>query len=456
MLNQQEQTADSVAQLPTELPLPPLLSLNAQKRQPPVALREAVGPMLAPFVYNYQQAGSVYRYLDRWSNKVKTVLSGADANLFAMQYAKTYLSARTYRRKQMDELKSEKYIVAMDGEPHYHMRKLQKQGYSRSILEGQYDAVIETMQQALAAHQSDEPLEAYRFFQKVCAIQLGKSILNHDATNQWEHVCTYIDGMLEASFAPRFLTGDRLRAYQDAEVKTMALADEMITEHQASQPETPRPDIVDDLLTAVSQDASLMDEQDLRVSVLTPLIAGINPVAHTCSCLLYALLTHPDILSSVVNEINVRVAQDGLNLKTVRKMKLLRFSILEALRLYPFAPVLEMTAIQEFEFNGYRIKPDTAVVLGTTIPHFLEEHFANPFSFDITRYYPERAENRQPGVFAPYGVGPHICLGAGFAEDQMLLTMAALLNSASLKLAPNASKPIVGLPRSNAFAVYIE
>jgi cytochrome P450 len=147
--------------------------------------------------------------------------------------------------------------------------------------------------------------------------------------------------------------------------------------------------------------------------------------------------------------------REGHSLKAVRQMEQLRYSIWEALRLYPFAPVLQMTASQAFAFEGYWVKPDTAVVLATTVPHFLEDYFADPFTFDIDRYRPHRAEHRQPGAFAAYGAGPHICLGAGFAEDQMLLTMAALLHSTAMQLAPDANKPIVGIPSTNNFPVFI-
>jgi cytochrome P450 len=261
--------------------------------------------------------------------------------------------------------------------------------------------------------------------------------------------------MLAASFSPRPLSDAGLARYQAAASCTMALADEMIAAHQSSPPTCPRPDLVDDLLAAVAHDASLMSKQDLRIAVLTPYIAGINPVAHTLSCLLYALLTHPQILASVLAEVNDCIDQEGLSLKAVRKMERLRYSIWEALRLYPFAPVLQMTALQAFEFDGCRVKPDTAVVLATTVPHFLEKYYAEPFTFDIDRYRPHRAEHRQPGAFAAYGVGSHICLGAGFAEDQMLLTMAALLHNTSMQLAPDASKPVVGIPSTNNFPVYI-
>lgn len=44
--------------------------------------------------------------------------------------------------------------------------------------------------------------------------------------------------------------------------------------------------------------------------------------------------------------------------------------------------------------------------------------------------------HRQPNAYVPFGVGTHRCLGAGFAEVQTLLTLAAILREAELVLDP--------------------
>ncbi len=59
-----------------------------------------------------------------------------------------------------------------------------------------------------------------------------------------------------------------------------------------------------------------------------------------------------------------------------------------------------------------------------------------PERFDIERYTPERREHRQPGAFAPFGAGPHVCLGAGFAEVAIAATMATIVREVELALDP--------------------
>jgi cytochrome P450 len=76
----------------------------------------------------------------------------------------------------------------------------------------------------------------------------------------------------------------------------------------------------------------------------------------------------------------------------------------------------------------------TDVLFGVTATHFMPELFADPDKFDITRYDEPRNEHKKRGAFAPYGLGPHVCLGAGLAEVAMMLDMAALLRAVRVEL----------------------
>ena len=105
--------------------------------------------------------------------------------------------------------------------------------------------------------------------------------------------------------------------------------------------------------------------------------------------------------------------------------------------MYPVAPFLIRTVTNSFEFAGYRIPAGENVMIATTVPHYLPDHFPEPDRFDIDRYTPERAEHRQPEVYAPFGLGAHRCLGSGFAEVQIAVTMATILHEVELELVPS-------------------
>ena len=71
-----------------------------------------------------------------------------------------------------------------------------------------------------------------------------------------------------------------------------------------------------------------------------------------------------------------------------------------------------------------------------TVPHFLQELYPDPLQFDLDRFRPPRNEHRKAGAYAPFGLGDHTCLGAGIAEVQLMVTMAAMFSTFSLQLDP--------------------
>jgi cytochrome P450 len=117
-------------------------------------------------------------------------------------------------------------------------------------------------------------------------------------------------------------------------------------------------------------------------------------------------------------------------------MDRLHRTALETLRRYPTTPATQRTVTAPFEFAGYRVEAGTRLFIGTTVPHFDERYHPDPYRFDIDRYRPPRNEHRIPGAYAPYGLGPHTCLGAGMAEAQIMLTVAALFHYGQFEMDP--------------------
>ena len=74
--------------------------------------------------------------------------------------------------------------------------------------------------------------------------------------------------------------------------------------------------------------------------------------------------------------------------------------------------------------------------LMTWRPHHMPEWFPDPERFDIERYTPERAEHRRKGVYAPFGIGGHQCLGRSLAEALIAINVATVVHEAELALSP--------------------
>ncbi len=150
----------------------------------------------------------------------------------------------------------------------------------------------------------------------------------------------------------------------------------------------------------------------------------------------YALLKQPDLLPPVPAEADLLFADGTPTAPGLRKLDFTHRVVLETLRMYPIAPAMIRTVANSFEFAGYTIPAGTQVIMATTVPRYLPVYFPYPERFDIDRYLPDRAEHRQPGAFASFGLGPHRGLGSGFAEVQIAVTLATIVHHAELVLDP--------------------
>ena len=95
--------------------------------------------------------------------------------------------------------------------------------------------------------------------------------------------------------------------------------------------------------------------------------------------------------------------------------------------MYPAALAPARVALEDFEFDGYRVPEGAIVRYCIALTHFLPEVFANPRRFDPDRFAPPRDEERRtPMSVVGFGAGPRHCVGKPFAEV-FLGVFAALL-----------------------------
>jgi cytochrome P450 len=176
---------------------------------------------------------------------------------------------------------------------------------------------------------------------------------------------------------------------------------------------------------------------DLMVLLTGPYVAGLDTVANTTAAFVYAMLKHPHVLTRIQKEVDTLFAggtieEDDL----MRRIPSVQGAVMETMRLWPIAVAAMRTATRDFEFCGHQIHANEMLYVATTAPHFMEEYYPDPDKFDIDRYEKPRSEHMRPGVYSPYGRGPHTSLGKSLAEVLMVLTMARLCYKANLSLDP--------------------
>lgn len=410
-------------------PLPPLAQ-GYPLLGSALALRQG---LVAFLVEQYRQLGPIFRI--RALKREFIVLAGSEANTFVTQQGADKLRSHERWHAFGEEFGAPHHLSAIDGEPHVRMRKLLKPGYSVGHLLSDIPQLVDIEKNVLNGFQVGTPVSALHLFRRIVTEQLGRALANCEPGDNLEHFIVLFRVAHKVHVTkqmPAFML--KLPSYQRAKRHALKMGHEILAAHRTKTPD--KKDLIDDILDASQKpdfQGILSTEEQMTLVALSPFLVGLDTVANACTFLLYELLNHPDVLAKCVAEAD-RFFSDGLpTQEQIRMHGILHRTMLETLRLHPIAPVLIRTASRDFVFAGYHIKEGQTLMIGISVSHFLPEIFPDPYMFDIERYSGGRREHKQFGVYAPFGVGPHMCLGAGIAEAQIVLVMATLFHMLRLE-----------------------
>ena len=95
------------------------------------------------------------------------------------------------------------------------------------------------------------------------------------------------------------------------------------------------------------------------------------------------------------------------------------------MRLYPPAWIVERRALSAHTIDGVRIPKGSVLMLSAWVTQRHPDFWDEPLRFDPERFHPER-RLRHRFAYLPFGAGPRVCIGGGFALLEMRLVLATL------------------------------
>jgi len=194
-----------------------------------------------------------------------------------------------------------------------------------------------------------------------------------------------------------------------------------------------------------AETGAAMDRRQVRDEAATIITAGHETTANALTWTFYLLAKHPWAEARLHAELDEVLDGRAPTFDDVAKLRYARMVIDEAMRLYPPAHTLERQAVADDEVGGRRIPAGSAVIVSPWVLHRHRKLWDRPEAFDPERFAPERAEGRPRYAYLPFGGGPRICIGAGFALTEAAILLAAIAQRFRLRLAANQPVEPVGL-----------
>ena len=382
----------------------------------------------------YRQHGPIFRI--RALGHRFIALVGPEANVFLGKVSGTHLRSYEPYREFVGAIGAHRAMLNMDGQEHLRMRKLLVNGYSPKTIESRLDVAHDATLGIIEKWPLGEPVGVQRAMQEIVAEQIGLCLTGVSPNAYVDELTHFLGTVVSSRITKRAPTWvERLPRFRRARRRMEELYERILEAHGPERAAALQPDFVDDLLEMNQSDPQFLPETDLFANILAPYLVGIDTSASVCAFMLYALLTHPELLEQVRAEVDGMYENGGgPTSEGLRELDVTHRVAMETLRMYPVVPALTRIASNSFEFGGYQVPAGAQLMLGTTVSHHLPECFPDPERFDIERHTRDGQRQRQPGAFAPFGVGRHRCLGSGFSEVQIAFTVAMIVRETELEL----------------------
>jgi cytochrome P450 len=204
-------------------------------------------------------------------------------------------------------------------------------------------------------------------------------------------------------------------------------ADRAIEARRAATRTDPKP-LLDLLIEASDPETGReMTNEELRDNLLSFLVAGHETTALALSWSLYLCAFDPAVQERAREEARAALGARAAGAEDVPRLTYVRQIIDEAMRLYPPAAMVSRTATAPDRLRDREIKSGDLVLLPFYALHRNACVWDRPDAFDPDRFAPERAENINRFAYLPFGAGPRVCLGMGFALQEAVIVLATLL-----------------------------
>ena len=96
----------------------------------------------------------------------------------------------------------------------------------------------------------------------------------------------------------------------------------------------------------------------------------------------------------------------------------------ETLRLYPPVHRIDREALGDDEVCGARVKKGEVITVWPWVVHRHKRLWDEPELFNPENFDPEAKRTRHRFQYLPFGAGPRICIGQGFAQAEALILLS--------------------------------
>lgn len=331
-------------------------------------------------------------------------------------------------------------LLVSDGDFWRRQRKLMQPTFHTKRISAYAEIMVDYTQRMLGQWQTEQVLDVDAEMMRLTLFIVGKTLFDADLKDESAKITTALGNMLHdimdearslihlPDWIPTPLRIRKQRTIQMLEDVIMPI----IEERRESLED--RGDLLSMLLMAQDDDGSGMTDEQVKHEALTIVLAGHETTANALTWALYLLSQHPEIESTLHEEIDSVLASRTPALDDLKNLPYTEMVLKEAMRLYPPAWSVGRQTQEATELAGYPIRRKSMAIVSIYAAHRNEDYFPNPEQFDPERFTPENEAQLHKYAYLPFGGGPRICIGNAFAMMEARLILASIVQHYRLSL----------------------
>jgi len=273
---------------------------------------------------------------------------------------------------------------------------------------------------------------------------VAKTLFDTDVSHEAEDVGSALDFLMrkfmrQAGFAfllPKFVPIPTNKRLQRAVRQLDRVIYGIIGQRRASGQMSG--DLLSVLLQMQDDQGVGMTDKQLHDEIMTLFLAGHDTTANALSWTWLLLGRNPEVAVKLRVELDQVLGGRAPTPTDLPRLPYTDMVLRESMRLYPPVWIIGRRALKPFRLGEFELPAQTNVLMSQLLMHHDARYFPDPERFDPERWSAGDVRNGALPRFGyfPFGGGPRVCIGAGFAMMEAVLLLATIAQRFQIDLIP--------------------
>ena len=323
-------------------------------------------------------------------------------------------------------------------------RKLVQPAFHQGRIAAYAEVMVAYTERMVASWKHGQGLDVHEAMMRLTLDIVAKTLFDTDVSREAEDVGAALQVLMskffrQAGFAlllPSFIPIPTTRRLQRAVGQLDKVIYEIIRRRRTSGQTSG--DLLSVLLRAQDDEGLGMTDRQLHDEIMTLFLAGHETTANALSWTWLLLGQNPGVEEKLIEELRRVLSGRSPTAADLPRLTYTEMILREAMRLYPPVWVIGRRGLAPFRMGEYELPAETNVLMSQIITHRDARYFPDPDRFDPDRWKADdpRFVSLPRFAYFPFGGGPRVCIGAGFAMMEAVLLLATIAQRFTLTLVP--------------------